>query len=320
MKKIVLLGLLVLGLSTSCERNNVNQENLEIENTVQKFQGLTFTDWDSFYALHTEINQLSSEEEVVDWSLDNNENAFFIKAFTTDDDAELEIADQLTFALMAIMNVDYKFKVADQTISFVDGVFMANSDLDSELKKIDNLQITTIELSSENKNATLNSRINLSNNGHGTAGTTHKDFYRERYLECYTNDYMAGLSSRQMRYVQQLKATMVGNTAFLWIETKLYWRNSKGKLRYAELEQRNYDYNINGTVSIKVGPFGSYITKNIAMGAQDRIKCTRSRWNRKQIASAFPVNNLTPWNINLSGSIKHQINGDYYSWTAPVNW
>lgn len=47
-----------------------------------------------------------------------------------------------------------------------------------------------------------------------------------------------------------LKAEPVGFSAVPFIETKLFWTNSKKKLRDAEMEEGNYVYDVSGTIGI----------------------------------------------------------------------
>jgi hypothetical protein len=74
-----------------------------------------------------------------------------------------------------------------------------------------------------------------------------------------------------------------GDLMGLFIETKLYWRNSSNDLGYAETEERNYTYNITGVVSKSTFGVGGWHSQIFPVNFQKSVNCTKSRWNRQLI-------------------------------------
>lgn len=223
---------------------------------------------------------------------------------------------------MGILNSDLEFKVGEKVISYKENGFY-ESDLDyspSSFKKIDNVGVSTVVLDPDKK-SDLTATLYL--DGNKTAGYSDNDFYRYQYRRCSDNALILGSYSRPHRYTQQLKSVHVGSTRFLFIETKLYFRDSSNRLKYTSTEERNYTYNITGTLGIASGPWNNYNESTINF--QRTVNCTKDRWNRQDISNGgvFPVSSAwTPWNINLTGTITHHINGDSNGnkWYAPVDW
>ena len=311
MKKLIFISICLLSL-TACEK----EQNDLIENS---FEGASFENWDSFHSHHLNLEEQEDEYAVLNAISGKNYSSFLETAMVTEDEKHLEVADQLTYGLMGILNNDLEFMVGGNIIRYKEGAFYEFNKQTSTSKKVENLEVSIVEFDSFGEKANNSSKIYIS--GNNTGGYSHRDFWRNAYRRCSDNVKILGPSSRQMRYTQQLKSLRSGSTAFLFIETKLYWRNSKNKLRYAETEERNYTYNIGGSVSIGVLTSSGWRTQFFPINFQRTVNCTKSRWNRQQVASAFPTDGRA-WAIDLTGTITHHINGDLNSnkWNASVYW
>lgn len=309
MKKLIFICICFVSL-TACEKE---QNDLQ----EHSFNGASFENWDDFHNYHIKLENMENEYDVLNTISEKNYTSFLETAMITEDEIQLQIADQLTYGLMAILNNDLEFKVGTNRVSYKNGAFYEFNEKTSTSKKVDNLEVLVLDLNENEEN--LYSKIYIS--GNNTGGYSHKDFWRNQYRRCSDNVKILGPSSRQMRFTQQLKSLRSGSTAFLFIETKLYWRNSRNKLRYAETEERNYTYNINGSVSIGIFTSSGWRTQFFPINFQRTVNCTKSRWNRQQLASAFPTDGRA-WAIDLTGTITHHINGDLNSnkWNAPVYW
>lgn len=314
MKKLLLVCVCLYGL-LSCESDKISETGNVMES---EFIGAIFKSWDDFYAYHIPLEKLNDEFEVLNAISGKNYSSFLELAIDSDDMDKLNIADQLTYGLMAIMNQNLEFMVAGKIIGFKDGGFYESDLSHTKSTKINNLQVSILNIDNQS-NTDVDSKIFIS--GNNTGGYSHRDFWRNAYYRCSDNAKILGPSSRQMRYTQQLKSLRSGDTAFLFIETKLYWRNSSNDLRYAETEERNYTYDIDGYVDIGVLTAYGWRTQVTPINFQRTVNCTKSKWNRQQLASAFPTDGRS-WGIDLTGTITHHINGDLSSnkWYAPVYW
>lgn len=319
MKKIILVGVSLL-LFMSCEKESANLESEQVDLTKTAFKGAVFDDWEEFYSYVIKLENLEDELDVLYEIQENDYKSFLHVAINTEDDVKLEIADQLTYGIMAVLNEDLEFVVGNKIIKYVDNNFFeSNLDL-SSLVEVDNIQISRIPLDEDYKNSSKEARLNVSTNN--TAGYSHRDFYRNAYYRCSDNYKVFGRSSRQMRFIQQLKSVYYGGqtgTAFLFVETKLFWRNSRNKLRYAETEERNYIYNLTGNARVNIFTPGGVQNIQLPIGSISPVNCTRNNWNRKQLSTAFPAVGAN-WSVDITGSITHRINGDSSYWNAPVNW
>lgn len=318
MKK-ALFTLLTFAIVLSCDNEEPKNPDLEISNIQNEFEGMTFENWNSLSKYHADLVKLQDEYEILEKISDNKHQSLLEKVISGGNDEEMQAADVLTFPLMAIMNTHYRFKVGDSIVSFMDNEFYISLE-DSDLyEPLDRIQVNVLDDNQLwEKQGLVDEKLVLG--GQSTGGKSWKDFTRQQYLECSTNRKKAGRSGKPMRYFQQLKSERVNESAVLYIETKLQYRNRRNKLRDAGSSERNYTYNINGTLGIEgFGPFGGrFITENINF--RKTVRCTKSRWNRQIIADAFPSKGS--WHINLRGTITHHINGDVNSnkWIAPVRW
>ena len=320
MRKIKIFSFVIfLFLLTSCAKDEPTITELPSE---AYYPGMQFADWDAFESYYMELDALKDEFEIMFETRDSGFTSFLNKAVITEDESELAIADALTFPLMAIMNEDLEFKVGGNRVYFEKGLFYEVSSDSGKSTPTDRIRVSIYSSPDDEfkKGNEDYAKLYVSVSG-GTGGQSHRDFYRARYRQCGTNTQILGPSSRQMRFFQQLKSVKIGYNAQLFVETKLYWRNSENRLRYTETEERNYTYNISGTLGVEgFGPSGTpFVTENINFNRT--VNCTRSRWNRQEIASAFPVSGER-WEVDLNGTITHHINGDNFSnkWYAAANW
>jgi hypothetical protein len=316
MKKIILIGICLFGI-LSCEDNQDTKVDQLIDN---QFKGAVFEDWDEFFEYHISLENMEDEFEILHAISGKNYGAFLETAIETNDVDKLKIADELTYGLMAILNNNLEFMVGNNIVSYKDGAFFELDSITGKLSKIENLEVSIINFEQQNKSLDNDAKLYIY--GTNTGGYSDKDFWRNAYYRCSDNAKILGPSSRQMRYTQQLKAVYSGDNAILYIETKLYWRNSSNDLRYATTEERNYTYNITGTVGKQVfGPGGWHFASG-SINFQKTVNCTKSKWNRQQIASVYPTEGNKPWEIDLTGTITHHINGDLSNnkWYAPVYW
>jgi hypothetical protein len=323
MKKLLLLfGCLLIVYS--CEKNSLASENLSSSEVA--FAGAIFESWESFHDYIIKLEALADENSVL-YEIQNEKYTSFLSiALSSDEDNVFEVSENLTIGLMAVLNKNLQFMIDDKIITYKSGGFY-ESDLDlKSFKEINNIVVSIAEINDDENPNSLSSRIDLNNNE--TGGYSNRDFYRNSYRRCSDNALIRGRSPREMRFVQQLKSVYyqpqkgLAYTAVLYIETKLFYRNSKNQLRRATLEERNYTYNLNGSISMPLVGFSSY-SKNISTNSISNVDCTKSQFNQVQIASAFPVGSKDDsWNININGAITHQINGDSSSnkWFASANW
>ncbi|MEP0212645.1 MAG: hypothetical protein ABJD66_05490 [Cellulophaga sp.] len=303
MKKISIIIICIFSIY-SCQKEEL---------TTNDFKGAYFENWDEFHKYHLELEFLPDEISALESVLEKDYKSFLEIALNSDDDKILEIENKLTYGLMAILNSDLQFKIGEKIITFKEDAFYKFDTRKNSFIKVDNVDVSIIEF----ENSGESSKIYIS--GTNTGGYSKKDFWRNAYYRCSDNAKILGPSNRQMRYTQQLKSLRSGSTAALFIETKLFYRNSKNKLRFAKKEEKNYTYNIQGTVGIAVAPYWNHYETQI--NYQNTTRCTKSKYNRQLLAEVFPTDGRS-WHIDLTGTITHHINGDSESnkWIAPVNW
>lgn len=306
MKKILVLFIL-LALSCSKE-NSLNEKN----DTASK-KMIVFETWDEASKQVLELSKLESDDDFLYW-LSGQEHKSYLEKTLMDETMDLSIAESLTPELMALFNESLKFTVGNEIISYDNGKFYSTSKIDGSKNISDKIEI----YSPITINKTVQNKLDIPVDQ--TAGATWKDFTRQAYRRCSDNKQILGPSSRPMRFTQQLRASRVSTEHYLYIETKLYFRNSNNDLSYAEKEERNYTYNIQGTLGFNNNWDNSYQYENINF--QKTVSCTKSRWNRQLIANAPKFWGDGNWKADLTGTITHHINGDSSSnkWYAVVNW
>ncbi|WP_420400351.1 hypothetical protein [Flagellimonas sp.] len=291
---------------------------------------VAFQDWNSFEIAYKELSSSNSEDYILNWIFESDHSSLFVEAMNNDDVEFISSIENLTPAFLAILNKNSMFKVGETLIQFSNDKFyevtglQQSLNLDSEMNQIGGVT-SDIVVISKNPDGLTNT-ITMGTNGN-TAGYSNKDFWRTAYYRCSDNKKIRGASSKMKRYVQQLKSisTNIGPLADLeelFIETKLYYRNSSNQLRYSELEERNYTYNISGTVTgYWTGPYSNSFTVIPINLNNVQQNCKKGKWFRYRIAQFNSYDGRTSsWQISASGTIRHQINGDSYSWIAPVNW
>jgi len=308
---------MILVFLFSCDNGYVDDI---IEISENEFVGAEFQDWETFFTYHISLERMDNEYEVLEAVSGKGYISFLETAISSNEEEHNLIADQLTYGLMAILNNDLEFKVGYNIVSYKDGDFFENDKINSVNKKVENLKVTVFGLVDSEEVETSQAKLIIS--GTNTGGNSNHDFWRSAYYRCSDNVKILGPSARQMRYAQQLKSVRTGDLMGLFIETKLYWRNSSNDLGYAETEERNYTYNITGVVSKSTFGVGGWHSQIFPVNFQKSVNCTKSRWNRQLIVEAWPTDGGHPWEIELSGTITHHINGDSSSniWYAPVIW
>ncbi|MCF8714575.1 hypothetical protein JM658_06990 [Joostella atrarenae] len=311
MKKIFFSLIIISFLS--CESESLKEDSISVESYSSKMK--VFDSWVEFSETMQSLLKFQSDEEFLDWLSEQDYNSYYNIAFDPKS-TELETTDNLSIELLAIFNESLKFKVGNEIINFKNNEFYSTNLLNNEEELSTNIQIIEFSEDGETIDKSLSDRTYLST---GETGRSYKDFTRQAYRKCSNNSLVLGKSSRPMRFYQQLKGLYFSGTMALYVETKLFFRNSKNDLSYAEKEERTYTYDIHGTVGINGGLYSNY--QEVPININATVSCTRSKWNRFLIADTF-TNGPKQWNINLNGTITHYINGDasYNKWYANCNW
>lgn len=307
----------------SCSKEQSNDDIPSALSDEVQFKGVTFSDWQEAYDTYEFLSTLETEDELLSWTMDKGHASLFAHIITSTDEHEIEKSSALTPELMAIMNKDYHFMVGDKLVSFSNNTFYESSKGSPELVALDNISLgqesyKTIRATDESTLTAAGGSFSLNENGN-SPGSGH-DFYRESMRPCPSGGLNTNRSARKLRYVQKFTSVKFGGTVSLYVETKLYWRNSRNQLRYTSMEYRNYGYSLSGTVSIRGGS-NEYAYRNINMNTTS--SCVRTNIYKKLVAQINIANfgQMGVWNINLSGNVSHHINGDWTTnkWYATPN-
>jgi hypothetical protein len=335
MKTIKLSVILLLSLvCLSCNNEDINDGSNEISDVGNSTKMASFEDWDSFINTYLLLSS-HQEDDLIAWIEKNGHSALYSETSLLNeensDDMEL-----LTPGLLAVLNSEYEFMVGNEIILFNAGKFYSSGNEQDEwtvslseklnswevVGEVTSQIITDVEdeeKMDDNGNFGVQ-KLTVGTSG-GTGGILTKDIVRGSHTQCNGTVYPG---PEDMRYLQQLKSFQmdfeIGSTAQLYIETKLYYK-SGSSWKPAGKENRNYTYSLSGTATLVNG---YNVSATFPIQVNTSRSCITNQFNSFLLVQANYAKGGSPqfWDMNVTGTITHHINGDYTSnkWYAPVNW
>jgi hypothetical protein len=309
------LALLVLMLSViSCNTSEIENENpVAFSESQLKTKRAFFKDWEDVSKEYSRISKLRNEEIF-------GENK--LMSIIQNDESR----ENLSPALNKFLNENNEFQVGNEIMWFKNGNFYSFDVKDEKLLDSLKLNYKNIPVSknivvgkvSESKydNRGLSNRTSIKTNG-GTDARYQYQFRRKSYYDCGST-VNQGMPTRDQKYVHEIHSEVVNGWNSLYLRVKLEWNPSSGKWRSAG-EKRTIVVNIAGS-AVLTTTYGAEIPSSFGQFTVNQtFNCSQ---DQTILLHHFEVFGSPQWNVNITGTIYQQINGDVYynAWTNNVNW
>ncbi|WP_106793518.1 hypothetical protein [Aquimarina sp. Aq78] len=329
MKKLVKIGLaLVVSFSLfSCSTEN----DTLVEDSKSNDLGLErikiFDDSEDFkntLRLFSTFNEVSDYEK---WSYGHN----YVSVYNSDK-ISIEDKNSTPYAFLFILNENKEFKIGNKLINYSDGIFYENTIDDSgnlikEDKVIGTFEQELSPLEETELEGTA-SKVTLSvQNGTLYKPTNGwKEFDRNTYQSYCGTPKNKSLKYRLVHYLAVETLNLFGVTqSDVYFKLRMSHKGGSNWVYNNTTTERLYNVNVSGNCKMKFHT-GSQSGNTQYFSLSSYNNCSNPLKGTKYFPLAThvffnPTNtSLYKWEVSLSGTVFHKVNGDNQQFNANVNW
>ncbi|WP_298901684.1 hypothetical protein [uncultured Psychroserpens sp.] len=329
MKKTLIYGVLCLALCFSCN-DEIDTQETPLSNELNQNRMLSFESMDDLKNTLDQFSTFNSNEDYENWLLQQD-----FKSLYSSDVVSIEEKDNTPYTFLFILNENKEFRVGDKIITYSDNLFYENSIDESghtikENNVIGHFEQELSEVGETELSGNENRLISITNGSEYKPSSAWREFTRQKYL---TNN-CSGLVYKSLKYrlihYLAVESVTIGayTTSNLNFRLRMSYKTSSGWKYNNTSTGRLYDVNLSGFALIRLQNTAipgttKYFTLDEQNGCFNAYKGTKT----------FPIHSYTyltgipnlsyyKWDINIAGSVKHQVNGDKIQniFDTTINW
>lgn len=324
MKKTILFCVSLLFILASCSTHNEYEENSDLTNSdltnIKVFKSI-----DEFKNTLSLFNSFKSNADFENWSSNQNFNSLYNSDSFIDE-------DQIPFRFLFLLNENKEFIIGNKIIRFSNGFFYEypideSGNIGKEKKIFAKVTISKIPMKENSNEDTTSSRVDINASG-GDFKEGWEEFTRVSYAVGCASPTPKSLKYRLVHYL------VVQNTSGpLFIQSDLVF-----KLRMSQYHdgswvynntstERLYSFNVSGNWYVRSKQGGGALTNGYGTFSEsdsndcgNPLKGTKGYWLGYYNFVNGTNLDLYKWDVSLSGSVFHKVNGDVNEVDTYINW